>query len=131
MRWTRAATVLFSLAIVTSAAPRVASADDAAQARFHDDLARSAYAAGRYEQALREFFLEQRIAPNPRVAFNIALCFQQLRRHDDAFLAFTEYLEGGEDDAARREAAERAIRELSPRVARVRVETEPPGARIF
>lgn len=108
-----------------------AHADDAEQARFHDALAREHYAAGRYEQAIREFFHEQRLAPNPRVQFNIALCFDQLHRDDDAYLFFREYLTASDEDAARRQQAEAALARLEPRVARVSVTTTPPGASIY
>ena len=108
-----------------------ARADDAEQARFHDTLAREHYAAGRFEQAIREFFIEQRLAPNPRVQFNIALCFDQLHREEDAYLFFREYLSQADDDAGRRQRAEAVVARLEPRVARVSVVTEPAGATIY
>jgi len=117
--------------LLLGAWPVEALADDAAQARFHDELARRHYARGRFEEAVREFFLEQRVAPNPRVVFNIALCFEQLHRDEDAFLAFSEYLASGDADPERHRTAEETLAEVAPRVARVRVETDPPGAQIF
>lgn len=111
-------------------APGVSFAADAAQARFHDELARAHYDAGRFEEAAREFFLEQRLAPNPRVTFNIALCFDQLGRADQAFLYFSEYLASAEDEA-RRAYAVRAIERLEPKVAQVRITSVPPGAEVF
>src|SRR5262245_60591162 len=97
-----------------------AHADPAAQARFHDELARQHYKARRYEQALREFFLEQRISPNPRIAFNIALCFQDLKRNEEAFQYLTEYLESSDDDPERRAYAEKAVQKLKPSLSLVR-----------
>jgi hypothetical protein len=108
-----------------------AAADPAAQARFHDELARKHYERGNYEGALREFFLEQRVAPNPRIAFNIALCFQELKREADAFLYFQEYLESGDVDPERQADAKKAIAELESRTARVLVKSDPPGADIY
>lgn len=105
-------------------------ADDATQARFHDELARAHYAAGRYEAAAREFFLEQRLAPNPRVTYNIALCFDQLGQDEQAFFHFREYLAADENDE-RRAFALRAVERLKPRIARVRVISDPPGAQVF
>jgi len=122
-----AAVVVFATVFVSARA----RADDAEQARFHDALAREHYGARRFEQAIREFFIEQRLAPNPRVQFNIALCFDQLRREDDAYLFFREYLARTDDDAGRRQRAEAAIARLEPRVARVSVVTEPVGATIY
>jgi hypothetical protein len=105
-----------------------------AQARFHDQRARGYYQVGRYRDALNQFFAAQRIAPTPRTAFNIGLCFQQLGDRESEFLAFSEYLsllEPGDEDAGRRERAVAILERLEPEVARVRVETVPPGAEIF
>ena len=123
-----AAVALFAVAATLSAAP--ARADRAAEARFHDELARRHYAARRFEPAAREFMIEQRLAPNPNIVFNIALCFQHLRRHPDAYMYFAEYLAAGTDES-RRTQAQTALRQIHPHVALVRVESDPPGASIF
>lgn len=109
----------------------VAAADPAAQARFHDELARGHYQARRFEEALREFFLEQRVSPNPRIAFNIALCFQDLRRNEEAFQYLSEYLASSDADTERRAYAERIVQALQMELALVRVQSDPAGARIF
>lgn len=106
-------------------------ADAAAQARFHDRMARKHYERGRFRDAVREFFQSNQLAPNPRTAFNIALCFQQLDRPVDAFMMFSEYLASGEDEPERRKMAEEAIAALTPKVARIEVTSEPAGTRIF
>ncbi|NOY93473.1 MAG: PEGA domain-containing protein [Deltaproteobacteria bacterium] len=102
--------------------------------RFYYDLGTREYAAGRYERALQEFFDAQRLSPSPRTVYNVGLCFLQLHRDEDAFLFLAEYL-AGEDDATgaagRRAFAERTLHQLEGRVARVRVDSSPPGARIF
>jgi outer membrane receptor for ferrienterochelin and colicins len=112
-------------------ASRTAQADPAAQARFHDEIARSEYKKGRFESALREFFLEQRVSPNPRIAFNIALCFQELKRDQEAFHYFSQYLASDDTDPERRAYAERTVEALNRTLARVRVESAPPGASIY
>lgn len=130
----RAAAVVAAAAIVLGAVALLcasAHADDAAAARFHDERAREHYQRGQFEEAIREFFLEHRIAPNPRILFNIALCFQLLDREAEAFQMYTEYLASEDDDEKRRAEARAAVDRLEPRVARLRVRTEPPGARIF
>lgn len=111
-------------------APAAASAD-AEAARFHDARARRHYNAGRYENAIAEFFLAQRNAPNVGTILNIAVCFQLLHRWDEAFLHYTEFLERAEPDDERRARAEAALAEIQPHVARVRVVTEPPGATLY
>ncbi|MGF1467966.1 MAG: PEGA domain-containing protein [Sandaracinaceae bacterium] len=117
------------------ACPAPARADDAAEARLHDRRARQAFRRGRYSDAIREYFLVQRVAPdNPRVAYNIALCFELLNEPREAFLAYTEYLSSLDPDDAdegRRARAEQSISRLSPRIARVEVESEPSGATIY
>jgi outer membrane receptor for ferrienterochelin and colicins len=115
----------------TAAVTTPAFADPAAQARFHDERARKAYEKGKFEDALREFFLEQRLAPNPRIAFNIALCFEQLKRREDAFQFFSEYSASADQDPERRSYSEAALKQLSPKVARLRVTSKPEGAHIF
>lgn len=117
--------------LLLGAFPAPASADLAAQARFHHQRATEHYVAGRYDAALDEFFAVQRIAPSPGTLFNIARCFQRLERDEETFLFYSEYLASGDDDARLRAAAQVALRELTDRVARVRVETDPPGASVF
>jgi hypothetical protein len=112
-------------------APALALADPAAEARFHDELARQHYRARRFEAALAEFFLEQRASPNPRIAFNIALCFQGLGRGDDAFLYFNEYLASQDADPERRAYAQRTIEALLPQLARVQIQSTPAGAEVY
>ena len=119
-----------ALLVSVSVAP-AARADDAEQARFHDELARRHYAARRYEPAIREFFLERDLAPNPRITFNLALCFDALHRDADAYLLFAEYLAGADDDAERRALAAAALERLAPRVALIAVTSDPPGATVY
>jgi hypothetical protein len=119
------------IAIVALVVPAVASADDAEEARFHDELGRQHYEAHRFEQAIREFFEVARLAPSPRTTFNIAVCFDLMHREDDAYLFFREYLASDDTDAERRAFATTAVARLSASVARVAVTSEPPGAQIY
>ena len=128
---TRATILTAGVLMACSVATQVARADPAAQARFHDQLARTYYNARSFEAALREFFLEQRVSPNPRIAYNIALCFQDLDRREEAFLYFGEYLASDDSDPERRSYAERTVESLKRRTARVLVRSEPPGAEVY
>ncbi|MBX3273110.1 MAG: PEGA domain-containing protein [Sandaracinaceae bacterium] len=117
--------------VAAASGPHPARADRAAEARFHDELGRQHYAARRYEAALREFFAQHRLAPSGRILFNIALCFERLRRSDQAFLFFAEYLAtSDDDDLDRRGFAEEAVRRIEPTLALVEVTSDPPGATI-
>lgn len=122
---------VLAVALALLALPLEARADPAAEARFHDERGRQHYAAGRYEAALREFFAEQRLAPSARTIYNIALCFERLRRREEAFLFFTEYLGSSDDDAQRRRFAGDAVRRIEPTLALVEVRSEPAGATIY
>lgn len=115
-------------------APTPAGADDATVARFRYERAQEFYRQRRFEEALEEFFLIDRISANPRTSYNIALCFAQLGEEDEAFLAYAAYLArlpAGDADEGRRAQAERAMAALAPRVARLRVDSDPPGATIY
>lgn len=123
-------------ALAISAAPGVppARADDALSARFRFDRALRLYGQRRFDDALHELFLLQEVTDNPRVPFNIGLCYQQLGRDEEAYLAFAEYLaslEPGDPDDGQRARAEQALTQLEARVARVRVDSDPPGATVF
>lgn len=122
---------VLSTGLFVCALSGTASADPAAEARFHDDLARQRYGAGDFEGAAREFFIEQRVAPNPRITFNLAVCFEQLHRDDDAYLYFSEYLGSDDQDKERREHADATVKRLEKRIARVLVKSTPPGADIL
>ncbi|MEC7523564.1 MAG: PEGA domain-containing protein [Myxococcota bacterium] len=108
-----------------------ARADRAAEARFHDEAARRHYDAGRYDAAVREFMIGQRIAPNPNTLLNIAFCFRALERNEEAYMYFAEFLDADTEHPERRARAEEALQELTPRVALVRIESDPSGADIY
>jgi outer membrane receptor for ferrienterochelin and colicins len=108
-----------------------ALADDAAQARFHDQRARSLYQEARFEAALREFFIVRRLAPQAQTLFNIALCFDQLGQADQAFYYFGQFLENANEDEERRNFANAALDRLRPGIAQILVESDPPGAEVF
>ncbi|HBQ09783.1 MAG TPA: hypothetical protein DEF51_00865 [Myxococcales bacterium] len=118
-----------ALGCALSAVP--ARADRAAEARFHDEAARRHYDAGRYDAAVREFMIGQRIAPNPNTLLNIAFCFRALERNEEAYMYFAEFLAADTEHAERRARAEEALEALRPRVALLRVESDPPGADIY
>jgi len=118
-------------AVTLACLSRVTLADPAAESRFHDALARRYYARGQYEEAAREFIYEQRIAPNSRVVFNIGLCLYQLRRPEEAYMSFEEYLASDDQNQDRRATATQLRDRLAAEIARITVTTSPPGARIF
>lgn len=114
--------------------PSTVTADSATEARFHDEQAREHFSARRFAEAIEEFLWSNRIVPNSRVGFNVALCFLQLGDLENAYAYFSEYL-AGEDTAegadARRAQAARYVGEMSASVALVRVTSEPAGATVY
>lgn len=111
-----------------------ARADDAAVARYHYERGAEHYEAGRLRDAIGEFVISNRISPNPRVVFNVAQAFFQLREAESAFDYYVRYLamdDPLDEDGGRRAQARADLAELERRVARVRITSTPPGATIF
>lgn len=131
LRTSRLAIVLSFLSAADAAAqPSAAGSDLATEAGLHFDLGIAAYGRGDFTGALEHLFLSNRLAPNRNVLFNIARCFEQLQRLDDAWRYYAEYLAAETDPEARAEAVEAEAR-LRRRVALLRVETDPPGATVY
>lgn len=122
------ALVLIAVGVTT---PASVHADDAEESRFHDALAREHYAAHRFEEALREFFEAARLAPSPRITFNIAVCFDLMHEENDAYLFFREYVDTDDQDPERRRFATEALARLGATVARVAITSDPEGSTIF
>lgn len=122
------ALLLLCLGMIT---PVYVRADDAEESRFHDALAREHYTAHRFEDALREFFEAARLAPSPRITFNIAVCFDLMHEENDAYLFFREYVGTDDQDPERRRFATEALARLGATVARVAVTSDPDGSTIY
>jgi hypothetical protein len=86
--------------------------------------------AGRYRDALDQLLVSNRLSPNPTVAFNIALCFEALQSFDEAYGTIEEYLAFHLTEEERA-AGTKVLERLLPKVARLTVDTTPPGAAIF
>jgi hypothetical protein len=86
-----AAVLVVVLAILL---PDLAAAQDADddQARLHFDVAAGYYERGEYESALHEFRSAYQLSRRPELQYNLALCYQQLGRLDEAITALERYL---------------------------------------
>lgn len=82
------------------------------------------------QSALGEFLTSNRLSPNVNAAFNIAYCLEELGRENEAYIAYQEYL-GLAKELEDLRIGREALRKLSARVARVLVETTPPGATLY
>lgn len=116
------------VALVLSSSAR--AADVADEAEFHFRRGNTAYRAGKYEEALSEWYASNRLVANRNVQFNIARCLEQLSLFDEAFRAYSE-LEGQKLPAAEQKEVRDSIGRLRSHLALVKVTSEPPGASIF
>ncbi len=87
------------------------------EARALFNAAIAAYDAGRYDDALDSFERAHRRSGRPELLFNVAQCYDRLRRDEDAVVAFERYLEAL-PDAENRAQVEARIRALREAIAR-------------
>ncbi len=133
MRMTHRLSLLFvatvaACLLLTASAARADDLADEADLQFQ-------IGAERYEQkdfkgALEHFLSSNRLVPNKNVLFNIARTYEQLQRAPDAFRYYVLALEG-ETNPAPRKRVEDALQRISPSVAILKVETDPPGATVY
>jgi hypothetical protein len=82
-------------------------------------------------EALSWYHRSLRVTRARSVLFNIALCYEQLRRNGDAFTYYQEYLSLDDLAATDRSAAQTALDRLGPTVALIEVSSRPAGATIY
>jgi len=121
-------------------APSPAAADANAEARFYfergnESLARAMRARGvprrrAMEAALSDYLQSLRIVRSKNTVYNLAVCYEELGRNEDAFDYFAEYLRADINDAERAEATRR-LEAVRPRVAVLQVGSDPVGAEVW
>lgn len=116
------------LLLVLTSGP--ALADPASEANTRFLWGRQLYGQGRYREALSELLVSNRLSPNPAPALGIARCYRSLALYEESFTAYAEYLAHPISEAERTKALTE-LEEVLPRIARLRVETTPPGATIW
>jgi outer membrane receptor protein involved in Fe transport len=108
-----------------------ARADDVAdEADTQFNLGAEQYQLGNFELALSHFLSSNRLARNKNVLFNIARCYEQLRRFPEAHRYYTRALEV-ESNAGAKTSINQALARIADRVALLEITTKPPGARIY
>lgn len=110
--------------------PRAEATDVADEADVEFRLGAERYEARDFAHALAHFLASNRLARNRNVLFNIARSYEQLREFPEAHRYYSRALEG-ETDAGASERIREALARISPRVAILRVVTDPPGARLY
>ncbi|MGI5860696.1 MAG: TonB-dependent receptor domain-containing protein [Myxococcales bacterium] len=121
----------FALVLLCGLTPLFASADNTAdEADLLFKRGVDFYRARRFEDALVQFFGSNRLVKNRNVILNIARCYEQLRRYEEAYRYYDDVLaeDPTEED---RQIVEQSLKRLAPRLALVRVVSDPPGAEIF
>lgn len=123
--------LILSVLLTSSPVAAQGTLDLASEADVQFELGVAAQREGDCRAALGHYLASQRLAPNPNVAFNVAVCFEQLERFAEAFRYYSDYLETPDLPAAELRPAEEALRRVRPRVALLRIETDPPGATLY
>jgi hypothetical protein len=108
-----------------------AHADDATEAKLRFDRGVAFINSGRVRRALDEFFVSNRLSPNPTATYNVAACLEALDRLDEAYSTYASYLQGFKLSDAERQSGTKAVERILPKVARLSVLTTPSGAAIF
>ena len=118
-----------ALALLLHAAPVLAASSTADEADVAFELGNEAYAKGNFHLALQQYFTSYRLVPNRSVLFNIARSYEALERYTEAY-RYYEDLAAQADALDVEDATEvrRSLERLRPRVALVRVESNPRGA---
>ncbi|WP_240359618.1 TonB-dependent receptor domain-containing protein [Pyxidicoccus trucidator] len=120
---------LLILSLLLLASPVLAD-NNADEADIAFELGNEAYSKGQYAEALRSYFTSYRLVPNRNVLFNIARCFEALNKFNEAYRYYNDLLT---EDLPSDDAAEvsRSVERLRPKVALVRVTTNPKGADVY
>ncbi len=119
---------LLLAALLLAAPARSDSLADEADFRFR--RAATLYRQGRIEDALGEFLASNRLVRNRNVIFNIARCFEQLAKFNEAYRWYTEVWNDDMPESDRHDL-EAAIKRLRPSLALLQVESDPPGATVY
>jgi outer membrane receptor for ferrienterochelin and colicin len=121
----------FSAFTSTLAFAPPAFADDVAdEVDLQFQLGAERYKKGDFVGALEHFLESNRLAPNRNVVYNIARTYEQLKRYPEAYRYYVRALDG-EKDAPTRARIDDAIARIAPKIAVLKVESVPPGAKLY
>jgi outer membrane receptor for ferrienterochelin and colicins len=128
VRWFFCALLLSALAARAGADTSGSIIADEADFRFHRGA--KLYGQGKVEEALGEFLSSNRLVRNRNVIFNIARCFEELHKFNEAYRWYTEVLNDDMPEADEN-ALHDALRRLRPSLALLQLESTPPGATVY
>ncbi len=114
------------------AAPFPAFADNTAdEADIAFRLGNQAFGKRDYEKALASYFLSYRLVANRNVLFNIARCYEALKEFDQAYRYYNDMLGQKDLPANDKRDVQKALAQLGPRVALLKIDSKPQGADVF
>jgi hypothetical protein len=129
-RRTIAATFLFLLFAATGGASHAQEPREKARQLIDEGVAK--YDAGDYHAALDKFRAAYQTFPSPKIMLNIGSALRRLGREAEAADIYTRFLseaaQRSDIDDERKRAAREALAELTPRLARLRMQAQPIGA---
>ncbi len=128
--WRRYLVIVLLFTWFCTALPSARADDVADEADTQFNLGAEQYQAGNFELALSHFLASNRLARNKNVLFNIARCYEQLRRFPEAHRYYTRALEVETNEVAI-SGLNQALARIADRVALLEIATDPPGARIY
>lgn len=127
---------LFAAACACAFAPRVARAEESqtaqverARALFQEGV--KLYQGGDFAGARQNFAEAERLHHAPVIVYNLALCDERLGRVQAAVDGYERYIADEGERGEFATAAAVAAAQLKARAARLRVESEPPGMRVY
>jgi outer membrane receptor protein involved in Fe transport len=123
-----ACTLLAFAAALLPVGARAGGLADEAELQFQ--IGAEHYQKGDFPGALEHFFVSNRLVPNRNVVFNIARTYEQMKRWADAHRYYTDALEE-EDRPAQVQNIQAGLGRVTPFVALLRVESDPPGATLY
>jgi outer membrane receptor for ferrienterochelin and colicins len=120
---------LLPLALCAAHAARADSVADEADYRFYK--ATALYRQGKVDEALGEFLFSNRLVHNKNVLFDIARCYEQLKRFNEAYRWYGAILAEKELPQQERDGVLAALQRLAPSLALARIDSDPPGAQVY
>lgn len=125
----RGVAVALALLLVAGTVQADAKAEREARALFKE--ANRLLAEKDYVSALDMFRAAYNRWPNPKILLNIGTTLRNLGRDAEAADAYEKYLREGKPDAKRKAEVDAILKELSVKLAKLRIEVNEPGARVL
>lgn len=118
------------LAVVATAAPRVARADDRAAAKAEFEAGLDADKRKDYDAAIEHYQRAYDLAPHQNALYNIAVDYERIGELRDAATFYGRYLDEAGQDTEDRDKVTRLMDNLRRRPSRVTIRSNPAGAEI-